>query len=225
MKKIVIFAPHPDDELIAAGGSILKWMEKGDEIHIIYLSDGRAAYTFERKNNNLIENEVTKISEGQLAEIRMQEIDEVIEFLEIPQHNISKFQFPDQKVQDFADSGVKQCKEIIADADRVIIPSDNNPHIDHQSTHDIAVRGAQELGLNTIEFYVYAVYLTIKAPKNHKTKISIDKYNQKVYEALQLYKTQKFIKTVNAAFERKKEEKWEIFGVFSLGDRGKYYNF
>jgi LmbE family N-acetylglucosaminyl deacetylase len=225
LKKIVIFSPHPDDELIGAGGSILKWMDEGHQVHIIYLSDGRAAYTFERRNKNLIENEETKVSEEELAQIRMNEIDKVIEFLEIPKDNIYKFKIPDQKVREFIQSGIKQSKKIIENGDRLVIPSNNNPHVDHQATFDIAIKAAQELNLFSIEFYVYAVYLNIKAPKHHKIKINIKSYNKKVYEALQLYKSQKFIKTVKAAFENKKKQKWEKFGVFSLEDLGNFYNF
>jgi len=45
------------------------------------------------------------------------------------------------------------------------------------------------------------------------------------YQALQLYKSQTVIKTVNASFERMKKKKRERFGVFRLEDLGKYQNF
>ncbi len=32
--KIVIFAPHPDDEIYGCSGSILKWMEEGKYYNI-----------------------------------------------------------------------------------------------------------------------------------------------------------------------------------------------
>jgi LmbE family N-acetylglucosaminyl deacetylase len=225
LKKIVIFSPHPDDELIGAGGSMLKWKSEGHQVHVIYMSDGRAAYTFERANDNLIEAEETKISEKELAEIRMQEIDEVTKYLNIPNEHVHKFKFPDQKVGDFIDAGVEQCKPIIKDVHRIVIPSDHNSHVDHQATFDIAVRASQELNLHEIEFYVYAVYLGIDAPKNHKVRVEIKEYNDKVYEALRLYESQKYIKTVKAIFKRKKHQKWEQFGVFSLKDLGKFKNF
>lgn len=223
--KIVIFAPHPDDELIGAGGSLLKWKDEGNEVHIIYLSDGRAAYTYERANENLIETEKTKISENELAQIRMREVDKITEFLDIPSQNVHKFKFPDQKVGENKEAAVNLSKSIIRDADRLVIPSNHNPHVDHQATFEIAVQTAQELDLQEIEFYVYAVYLSIEAPKIHQVRVNIKDYNKTIYQALQLYKSQKYIKTVNAVFERKKNEKWERFGVFSIEDLGKYKNF
>lgn len=224
-KKIVIFSPHPDDEIISAGGSLLRWKEEGYDVHIIYLSDGRAAYSFERKNKNVTSVKATQISEVELARIRMQEVNEVVEFLELPKNNIHKFMFPDQEVNKNKRKGIEKSKEIIKDAIRLVIPSNNNLHIDHQATFDIATEAAKELNLQNMEFYVYAIYLGIEAPKEHKIKINIEKYNQKIYEALQLYASQTYIKTVNAMFERKKRQKWERFGVFSLKDLGQFHNF
>ncbi|GAH34396.1 unnamed protein product, partial [marine sediment metagenome] len=37
--KIVVFAPHPDDEIFGCGGSILKWMDEGYDVHIVYVTD------------------------------------------------------------------------------------------------------------------------------------------------------------------------------------------
>ena len=89
--KIVVFAPHPDDELIGAG-SILKWRDEGHDVHIIYITDGRAAYSYERARGRLDESEETiNITDDELAEIRMKEIDEVTEFLGIPKEKIYKF--------------------------------------------------------------------------------------------------------------------------------------
>jgi LmbE family N-acetylglucosaminyl deacetylase len=225
LKKIVIFSPHPDDELIGAGGSLLKWENQGKEVHIIYISDGRAAYSYERKHKNLIDTKETQISEEELAKVRLREIDQVAEFLEIPSSNIHKFKIPDQEVKGYKETAIERSRATVRDADRLVIPSNNNSHEDHQATFDIAVRTAQELNLQNIEFYVYAIYLGIEAPPDHQIRINIEEYNEKIYEALQLYESQKYIKTVKAVFEWKKKQKWERFGVFSMKDLGNFKNF
>ncbi len=38
--KLLLIAPHPDDEIIGAGGLLLAAVETRNEIHIIYLTDG-----------------------------------------------------------------------------------------------------------------------------------------------------------------------------------------
>jgi N-acetylglucosamine malate deacetylase 1 len=37
-----VFAPHPDDELIGCGGSLLKWIAAGAEVSVVYLTSGDA---------------------------------------------------------------------------------------------------------------------------------------------------------------------------------------
>ncbi|MFO7797301.1 MAG: PIG-L family deacetylase, partial [Promethearchaeia archaeon] len=54
--KIIIFAPHPDDEIFACGGSILKWLEKDHQIHLIYVTDNRALIEWGIKENQLLED-------------------------------------------------------------------------------------------------------------------------------------------------------------------------
>ncbi|MDP2709083.1 MAG: PIG-L deacetylase family protein [bacterium] len=40
MNKILVVAAHPDDEVLGAGGTILKHIENGDQVNILLLGDG-----------------------------------------------------------------------------------------------------------------------------------------------------------------------------------------
>ncbi len=40
-KKILVLSPHQDDEVIGCGGTILKYLQEGAEVKIIYMTDGR----------------------------------------------------------------------------------------------------------------------------------------------------------------------------------------
>ncbi len=42
MKKIMVFAPHPDDDILGCGGSIAKHSHQGHEIIIVYMTSGEA---------------------------------------------------------------------------------------------------------------------------------------------------------------------------------------
>ncbi len=39
-KRILVIAPHPDDDIIGAGGTLIKAKEKGAEIHVLYVTNG-----------------------------------------------------------------------------------------------------------------------------------------------------------------------------------------
>lgn len=42
MEKVIVFAPHPDDDLIGCGGSISKHIKQGNEVTIVYMTSGDA---------------------------------------------------------------------------------------------------------------------------------------------------------------------------------------
>ncbi len=42
MEKVVVVAVHPDDETIGCGGTIVKHLNKGDEVHCILVTKGNA---------------------------------------------------------------------------------------------------------------------------------------------------------------------------------------
>jgi len=42
-RKILIIAAHPDDEILGAGGTILKHIKNGDEINVLILGDGETS--------------------------------------------------------------------------------------------------------------------------------------------------------------------------------------
>lgn len=54
--KIVVFAPHPDDEIFGCGGSILKWMDEGNDVHIVYVTDNRGRVRWGMRENLIIFN-------------------------------------------------------------------------------------------------------------------------------------------------------------------------
>lgn len=42
-KKVVIFSPHPDDDVISMGGTFIRLVEQGHEVHVAYETSGNVA--------------------------------------------------------------------------------------------------------------------------------------------------------------------------------------
>lgn len=42
-KKVVIFSPHPDDDVISMGGTLIRLVEHGHEVHVAYQTSGNIA--------------------------------------------------------------------------------------------------------------------------------------------------------------------------------------
>ena len=222
--KIVVFAPHPDDEIFGCGGSILKWMEEGQEVHVVYVTDNRALIEWGIKEDQLIDDKATeyiRLSGDELAKICLQEAETVVRAFGFPEGNAHFFKIHDQDAENNIDLGVSLSKDIIKDADRLVMPCDNNNHNDHQATHTIAKSAAKELDLD-IEYYIYALYNVLKAPKEKHVKVKIAQYNQQLYEIMKFYKTQLCLKDSRMGWKTLTRKRMERFGVFKLEDMNKY---
>ncbi len=42
-KRVVIFSPHPDDDVISMGGTFMRLVEQGHEVHVVYQTSGNIA--------------------------------------------------------------------------------------------------------------------------------------------------------------------------------------
>jgi LmbE family N-acetylglucosaminyl deacetylase len=224
--KIIVFAPHPDDEIYGCGGSILKWIDESHEVHLIYISDNSAIINWAKKRGTFIETEENKnLTEEDLSVIGLQEAKEAAKFLGIPKERVHLFEFPDSRVKAYINKGVEIAKTIVKNADRFVIPSANNEHPDHQATYDIAVKVAQELNLKNLEFYVYALYNPLRAEGEHLIKIKIGDLRFKLYDALKIYKSQFWDKEMYRNSLWVKGKRRERFGYYKLSHVGKFYNF
>lgn len=40
MKRLLVFAPHPDDEILGCGGTIIKNIQQGNEVYVCVVTRG-----------------------------------------------------------------------------------------------------------------------------------------------------------------------------------------
>ncbi|MFX1267264.1 MAG: PIG-L deacetylase family protein [Promethearchaeota archaeon] len=60
-KRLMVFAGHPDDEIISCGGTILKYQELGSEIIIIIATSGLGGYTKELDKHKILEHRKSEL--------------------------------------------------------------------------------------------------------------------------------------------------------------------
>lgn len=226
--KIVVFAPHPDDEIFGCGGSILKWMDEGHDVHIVYVTDNCVLITWGKLHGQLLEEEAKdyiNLSEEEIGRIGLEEALHVSKSFGFPEGNVHLFKFHDQDAKNQIVEGVRLTKDIIKVAGRIVLPSDNNNHSDHQATHTIVKKAAKDLQLQKVDFYVYALYNILKAPKEKQIKISIVEYQDQLYNLMTGYKTQLCLKDTRVGWQLLKRKRTERFGIFSFEDMNKFENF
>lgn len=88
-KRIMIFAGHPDDEIISCGGTLLKYQELGSEIIVVVSSSGLGGYAKESQRSGII-----KQRHAELIQIKNVLVCEIIELnfenIDITSQKISK---------------------------------------------------------------------------------------------------------------------------------------
>lgn len=222
--KIVIFAPHPDDEIIGCGGSILNWIEEGHDVHIIYVTDNRAIISWGLKVNEVIMEDAAEflnLSEGEIAKIALKEAEDVAKAFGFLNSNVHLLKIHDRDAKNQIDLAISLSKKILENVDRIVIPGYKSAHPDHKATHVIATRAAKELDLKNAEFYVF--YMNLRnVPKEKQTKIKTVDYREKLYNIMSLYKTQICTKDTKFGWQTLKRRRSEWFGVFKFEEIKKY---
>jgi len=54
--RILVVSPHPDDEIIGCGGTIIKLLDQGKHVTVLHLTDGRNTAAFERASEDVRSN-------------------------------------------------------------------------------------------------------------------------------------------------------------------------
>ena len=148
--KIVIVAPHMDDEALACGGLIAKLSDK-DKVHIIYATDGM-------KSPAPIFPGRDKISPD-LGKNRMHESIRAMKILGVPEQNLHFLGLPEAQLKKHLFSlGNLLTNKINAIAPRqIFVPFRYDRHSDHLAVNHAIVSNVQQYDLETqlVEYFVY----------------------------------------------------------------------
>jgi LmbE family N-acetylglucosaminyl deacetylase len=117
---VLVVAPHPDDEAIGCGGAVLLHRQRGERVHVAFLTSG------ERGIDGVAPEEVRSIRETEAA--RAAEVLDVerIDFLRLP----------DLGLLGAVEAGARRLGEVLK-AQRpglIYLPHPDEAHPDHQAT-------------------------------------------------------------------------------------------
>jgi LmbE family N-acetylglucosaminyl deacetylase len=168
-KVVLVFAPHPDDETLACGGTIAKKVKQGEDVHVVFLTDGR--------NSHLHTLGIrTDPTPEELALVRKQEARAAAKVLGVKQDNLvfldvegGSLGIKNKVVQD-------RVTQVLLDLrpDEVYYPDRADRHETHRATCDVV-----EAALKTLDFtperYRYIVWADEAGYRGRKAKqITID---------------------------------------------------
>lgn len=145
--KIIVFAPHPDDETFGCGGTIAKKISEGYEVIVVIMTDGRFSF-FVRlgiKSNPTPE---------ELKAIRKSEVTKATGILGVPKENLVFLNFVDGFLEKDEKEAHKKVCELLTEHHPVEIyyPYEKDCHLDHRVTNRIVRNAVRELDVKTQEY-------------------------------------------------------------------------
>jgi LmbE family N-acetylglucosaminyl deacetylase len=130
----LVFAPHPDDEVLGCGGVIALKAQAGARVRVVVMTDGRASHA-------------TRIDPDELARMRRAEAAEAGRRLGLAEPYVF-LDFPDQRLADRHDAACERVAQLI---DRfgpaeIYAPSRRDGIADHAETNRVVRRAAARVG-------------------------------------------------------------------------------
>lgn len=131
----VVFAPHPDDETIACGGTICKRVAAGWIVHVVFATDGS-------QSHKAVLGIVSQPTPSELVGVRAREAIAATSILGVAPENVTFLHYPDTTLREHEGSFRRVVAEYagsVGDVDEVYIPHDRRElNADHCVTGSVA---------------------------------------------------------------------------------------
>lgn len=122
MKKVLVFAPHPDDEVIGCGGQICAHVAQGDEVGVVFMTNGEAGDL--------------DVSASELAALRKTEAETACKLLGVSR--LHWLGLPDGGIS-YQTQTISQIAELLrtTQPDIVYGPHAQDAHTDHRAAYQL----------------------------------------------------------------------------------------
>jgi len=141
--RVVVVAPHPDDEVLAIGATLAALARSGHEILVVAVTDGEGSHP-----------ESTRWEPETLRACRPQESREALECLGVPA-DILRLGLPDGAVALHEKRLAEQLP--LGSYDTVFVPWRHDGHADHEACARAALAACRIVGARCIEYPVWSL--------------------------------------------------------------------
>jgi LmbE family N-acetylglucosaminyl deacetylase len=173
-QNVLVISPHPDDEIIGCGGTLIQLVESGSILSVVQLTDGSAT------------SALTDSPEHVRKTIRLKEAEAVAADLGVA--NLFLFREVDSHVQCTSEN-VKKLSDIVNKLQPKIIfvPFINDKHPDHVIANEILGKALDSSALNLPHIHILSYEVWNFVPPN--SYCIIDRQFDKKAELLWKYRT------------------------------------
>ncbi|MBN2009922.1 PIG-L family deacetylase [candidate division KSB1 bacterium] len=145
-KSAIVFSPHPDDETLGCGGTIIQKKQAGADVKIVIMTDGRHSHS-------------SLISEQELIAIRSQEVIAAVHQLGVNEDDVFFLNYEDGKLNTQIDDAVGRVIDILKthQPEEIYIPFLLETPKDHNATNIIVSRALNH-SINHVDVFEYPVW-------------------------------------------------------------------
>jgi LmbE family N-acetylglucosaminyl deacetylase len=157
---LLIVSPHPDDEILGAGGLMRMCSELGRRVVLVSVTDGEAAYPDWKE----------------LAQVRRAELCAAIEVLCGVSISQIRLGIADGQVQAATGRLADVIRSLVAPGTTIIAPYEHDGHPDHDATGRVCCEVANSLGMPIARYPIWTWHHADPATlrNNHWGKVMLD---------------------------------------------------
>ncbi len=137
--ELLIVSPHPDNEVMGAGGLIHVWRQWGRKVTILSVTDGEAAYPQWRR----------------LGRIRREELKDALQVLAESPPVVVRLGIPDGRVGDHTGKLRGAILSLVTSSTTIISPYEEDGHPDHDAAGRTCCELARAHGFNLARYPVW----------------------------------------------------------------------
>ena len=151
-RSAIVFSPHPDDETLGCGGTIIRKKIAGADVKIIFMADGC------RSHRHLI-------PENKLKFIRTNEALAACKKLGVKKSDTIFLEYEDNKLMKNQNSATSKVLEILIhqEPEEIFIPYHREKHPDHSATNKIVI-SALEIYQRKLNVFEYPIWFWVHWP-------------------------------------------------------------
>jgi LmbE family N-acetylglucosaminyl deacetylase len=196
-ERVLMLAPHPDDEAIGAGGLIQRAIARGGDVRVVFLTAGESNPWPQR-----VMKRRWRVSDADRAEwgtIRCREAGASLQVLGAPQGCSTFLGFPDQQLGSMARRDDRRITDALRSIMRdyepslLVSPSGQDLHSDHRAVAYFAHQAMRGLGDAAPEVVTYVVHGKGDQSRLH-VSLELDQREQlRKRQAIECHRSQLFL--------------------------------
>ena len=161
-KRIIVFSPHPDDETLGCGGTIIKNLREGCDVYVVLMTDGRHSHdhTFG----------ITDPTPQEIKTIRKQEFRNAMRILEVNEKNLISLDFEDGSLEEHVEEAENKVAGILSEIRpaEIYVPFRHDAKKDHEYPFKIVTAGLGKADISPM-IYEYPIWRRKKEAAEYRS--------------------------------------------------------